>query len=209
MEVVSVPTVMSPVPPSRHRGCSRFRISYWRVFSGSVLLFSKIQSEQSLEPKEMVTSDQAAKRKRLRSYVLQQTPRRDSATWIFGNDWFSVCYKMMCGFPSKKRSIIHAQIKWCLIINVLRVCPWRRPATVDSHSMVPRQLSWNARMEGATWICRTGAGGRQQRPGVKSNRDIGGESDVPTTESRHPVFRPAIPVLVVTRCSEYVSLCTP
>ena len=42
-------------------------------------------------------------------------------------------------------------------------------------------------MEGATWICRTGAGGRQQRPGVKSNRDIGGESDVPTTESSLPV----------------------
>ena len=52
---------------------------------------------------------------------------------------------------------------------------------------LPRQLSWNARMEGATLICRTGAGGRQQRPCVKSNRDIGGESNVPTTESSLPV----------------------
>jgi len=35
-------------------------------------------------------------------------------------------------------SIIHTQIKWCLIINVLQVCPWRRPATVGSHGMVLR-----------------------------------------------------------------------
>ena len=128
MKVVSVTTVMSPVPSSRV--CSRLCMSYWRAVSSSVLLFSKIQSEQSLEPKEMVTSDRAAKRKRLRSYVLQQPPRRDSATWIFGNDWFSVCYKMACGFPAKKRSIIHTQIKWYLIINALWVCPWRRPATL-------------------------------------------------------------------------------
>gem|GEM_PF-5377379 len=62
-----------------------------------------------------------------RQYVTAET-LTDGATCVFGNDWFSVCYEMACGFPAKKRSIIHTQIKWCLIINVLQVCPWRRPA---------------------------------------------------------------------------------
>ena len=41
-------------------------------------------------------------------WLLRQPPCRDGATWVFGNDWFSVCYEMTCGFPVKKRSIIHA-----------------------------------------------------------------------------------------------------
>ena len=76
---------------------------------------------------------QSGHRRRIRrSYNWIQPPCRDGATCVFGNDWFLVCYEMTCGFPAKKRSTIHTQIKWYLIINVLQVCPWRRPATLVS-----------------------------------------------------------------------------
>ena len=84
-------------------------------------------------PAKTVRQIQSGHRRRIqRSYNWIQSPCRDGATWVFGNNWFSMRYKMTCGFPAKKRSIIHAQIKLCLIINVLQVCPWRRPATLVS-----------------------------------------------------------------------------
>ena len=53
---------------------------------------------------------------------------REGATLSIIMHSFAGCYKNACGLLAKNSLWIHTQIKWCLIINVLRVLMWHRPA---------------------------------------------------------------------------------
>lgn len=53
---------------------------------------------------------------------------------------------MRCGLSAKKSKEIHAKKEWCLIINALHGCPWRRPGKrLRSYVLPSRHLKKSVR----------------------------------------------------------------